>query len=171
MVYILKRVLTQGLAIYAVLVALLLAFFCMDSAIAVEIDRANRTVPLNQAGQQATLTVEQFSKGQHEFNNSCAQCHVDGGTKTNPDVDLSPETLANATPARSNIVSIVDYLIEPTTYDGLKSLAEFHPSKPRADIFPTMRDLSEEDLAAIAGYILAEPKIIGDQWGGGKPKR
>ena len=171
MVYTLKRILTRGLAVYAVLAALILAFAFADGAIAVEIDRANRTVPLDDSGQRATLTVEQFSQGQREFNSSCAQCHIDGSTKTNPDVDLSPETLANATPARDNIKSIVDYLNEPTTYDGLRSIAELHPSKPNADIFPTMRNLSNEDLAAIAGYILAEPNIVGEQWGGGKPRR
>ena len=52
-----------------------------------------------------------------------------------------------------------------------KTTAELHPSKPNADIFPTMRNLSNEDLAAIASYILAEPNIIGDQRGGGKQRR
>jgi photosystem II cytochrome c550 len=31
-----------------------------------------------------------------------------------------------------------------------------------------MRSLSEEDLFAIAGHILAQPQIISEKWGGGK---
>ncbi|WP_265579908.1 photosystem II cytochrome c-550 [Vasconcelosia minhoensis] len=140
-------------------------------AMAVEIDPATLTVPLNDTGEQITLSTEQLAKGQRQFNSSCAQCHVDGGTKTNPDIDLGPRTLALATPPRVSVESIVDYLEHPTTYDGLQSLAELHPSTARAEYFPKMRDLTEDDLTAIAGYILVQPKIVGDQWSGGKPNR
>jgi photosystem II cytochrome c550 len=34
-----------------------------------------------------------------------------------------------------------------------------------------MKNLSESDLTAIAGHILMQPKIMGDQWGGGKTVR
>ena len=140
-------------------------------AVAVEIDNATRTVPLNDAGDQITLTTKQLAIGQREFNGSCAQCHLEGGTKTNPSVDLTPPTLALATPRRDNLESILNYLEKPTTYDGLKSIAELHPSTSRTDLFPKMRDLTKEDLTAISGYILVQPKIVGDQWGGGKPRR
>lgn len=140
-------------------------------AIAVEIDEATRTVPLNASGDQINLTIEQLAVGQRKFNGSCSSCHLAGGTKTNPDIDLGPQTLALATPPRNHIESIVDYLENPTTYDGLQSIEEFHPSTSRSDLFPRMEDLTEEDLTAIAGYILVQPKIIGDQWAGGKPKR
>jgi photosystem II cytochrome c550 len=56
----------------------------------------------------------------------------------------------------------------PTTYDGFEEIAELHPSTKGADIYPKMRNLTEDDLYAIAGYVLLEPKIRGDQWGGGK---
>jgi photosystem II cytochrome c550 len=62
----------------------------------------------------------------------------------------------------------VDYLKNPTTYDGETSIAELHPSLQSSDIFPKMRNLNEEDLKAIAGHILLQPKIWGEKWGGGK---
>ncbi|MEL6350445.1 MAG: photosystem II cytochrome c-550 [Cyanobacteria bacterium J06627_28] len=171
MLYVFKNILTKALAIYIFLVVLVLAFSGVNSAIALEMPTAALTVPLNESGESTTLTTQQFMHGQKKFNDSCAQCHIDGGTKTNPDVDLGPMSIANATPSRNSIKGIVDYLQDPTTYDGLRSLAELHPSMQRADLFPRMRGLTEDDLSAIAGYILAEPKIVGEQWAGGKPKR
>jgi photosystem II cytochrome c550 len=128
-------------------------------------------VPLNVAGDQITLSTKQLTQGQQKFNSSCAQCHLDGTTKTNPSIDLSPTTLAFATPSRNTVESVVDYLKNPTTYDGLQDISELHPSTERTDLFPKMRDLTEDDLTAIAGYILVRPKIVGAQWAGGKPKR
>lgn len=170
MIYILKSILTKALSIYICLMVAMLTFLIVQGAIAGEIDPASRTVASNQSG-QVTFSTQQLVKGQRKFNGSCAQCHIDGASKTNPDVDLGLKTLANATPARNSVEGIVDYLNNPTTYDGLRSLTELHPSTLRADLFPRMRDLSDDDLNAIAGYILAQPNIIGDQWAGGKPKR
>ena len=31
-----------------------------------------------------------------------------------------------------------------------------------------MKNLTKEDLVAIAGHVLLQPKIVGDKWGGGK---
>ena len=56
----------------------------------------------------------------------------------------------------------------PTTFDGLESIAEIHPSIKSANIFPKMRTLTEDDLVAIAGHILLQPKIVAEKWGGGK---
>jgi photosystem II cytochrome c550 len=49
-------------------------------------------------------------------------------TKTNPNVGLDSEALSLATPRRNSVSSLVDYLKNPTTYDGLESIAEIHPS-------------------------------------------
>lgn len=171
MIYVLKSILTKALMLYIVLVISMLVFSVMGSAAAGEINPTARTVTLNDSGEQITLTTQKLMQGQRKFNSSCAQCHVDGGTKTNPDVDLGLQALANATPARDHIEGVLDYMTYPTTYDGLRSLSELHPSTLRADIFPIMRDLTDDDLEAIAGYILAQPNIVGDQWAGGKPKR
>ena len=154
----------------AVLIAITTILW-VNSAFAIEIDAALRTVPLNASDEQITLETKQIAEGQRLFNESCVQCHLDGGTKTNPDVDLGPLALSLATPPRNNVESIVDYLKSPTTYDGSESLAELHPSTSRSDLFPQMRNLTDSDLGVIAGYILTQPGISGEQWGGGKPKR
>jgi photosystem II cytochrome c550 len=140
----------------------------VGSATAAELDAATRTVNLNAQGDTITLTRQQVADGQRLFNNACAICHVGGVTKTNPSLDLAPETLALATPQRDNIAGLVDYMKDPTTYDGEESIAELHPSLKSADIFPVMRNLTDEDLKVIAGHILLQPKILGTRWGGGK---
>ena len=37
-----------------------------------------------------------------------------------------------------------------------------------AELYPAMRDLDDEDLRLMAGYILVSPKVQGTAWGGGK---
>ena len=56
----------------------------------------------------------------------------------------------------------------PTTYDGLESIAEIHPSTKSADIYPRMRSLTDDDLFTIGGHIMLQPKIVTEKWGGGK---
>lgn len=137
-------------------------------AIAAELDQATRTVKLNEAGETTVLSLEQVSEGKRLFNYACGQCHVGGVTKTDPNVGLDPEALALATPRRDNLESLVDYLHNPTTYDGLEPIAELHPSTQSTDIFPKMRNLTEDDLFTISGHILSQPKVLGEKWGGGK---
>jgi len=138
------------------------------STLAIELDEATRTVTLDKTGKFVTLTPEQIKKGKRLFNASCSTCHTGGITKTNPNVGLDPEALSLATPARDNILSLIDYMKNPTTFDGLESISEIHPSIQSADIFPKMRNLSEEDLFSIAGHILVQPKVVSEKWGGGK---
>jgi len=88
--------------------------------------------------------------------------------KNNPNVGLDTESLSLATPPRDSITSLVAYFKDPTTYDGLDSISELHPSIKSADIFPKMRSLTDEDLFAIAGHILLQPKVVNEKWGGGK---
>jgi photosystem II cytochrome c550 len=142
-------------------------FALANFSYAVELDEATRTVPLN-SKKNVTLSLEQVKKGKRLFINTCSTCHVGGVTKTNPNVGLDVEALSLATPARNTIESLVDYIKNPTTFDGLESIAEIHPSIKSADIFPTVRSLTEDDLFAIAGHILLQPKIVAEKWGGGK---
>lgn len=137
-------------------------------SVAIELDEATRTVRADVKGTQVTLTPEQVKRGKRLFNSSCGICHVGGLTKTNPNVGLDPEALSLATPRRDNISALVDYLKNPTTYDGLESIAEIHPSIKSADIYPRMRSLTDDDLYAIAGHIMLQPKIVAEKWGGGK---
>ena len=81
---------------------------------------------------------------------------------------LDPETLALATPPRDSIDSLVDYLKDPTSYDGEYSISDVHPSMRSSDVFVQMRNLDDDDLRLIASYILVAPKVQGLQWGGGK---
>ena len=134
---------------------------------AIELDEATRTVALTST-KTVTLTPEQVKRGKRLFINTCSGCHTGGITKTNPNVGLDPEALSLATPARNTVEGLVDYIKNPTTFDGLESIAEIHPSIKSADIFPTMRALTEDDLFTIAGHILIQPKVLAEKWGGGK---
>jgi photosystem II cytochrome c550 len=142
--------------------------FIVGSATAMELDAAIRTVPLNEKGDTTVLSLKEVKEGKRLFQFACAQCHAGGITKTNQNVGLEPEALALATPNRNSIEGLVDYMKNPTTYDGEEEISELHPSLKSADIFTEMRNLSEQDLEAIAGHILLQPKIVGDKWGGGK---
>lgn len=155
--------------IWLAVVTVFLAFQAfVGGAMAIELDAATRTVPLNEKGESTVLSLEQVTEGKRLFNYACGTCHRGGSTSTNPNVTLSPEALSKALPSRNNLEALVDYMHNPTTYDGLEPIPELHPSTQSADVFPKMRNLTEEDLVAIAGHILLQPKIVGDMWGGGK---
>ena len=153
-----------------VVVATILLTFQMviSSATALELNKTIRTVPLNDKGDTVVLSLKQVKEGKRLFNYACAQCHAGGVTKTNQNVGLEPEALAGALPNRNNIEGLVDYMKNPTTYDGETEISEIHPSIKSANIFRVMRNLTDEDLKAIAGHILLEPKVVGTKWGGGK---
>ena len=155
--------------IWLVAVAVLVCSqFFSAPAIAAELDEATRTVELNDQGDTLVLSLEQVARGRKQFNYACASCHVSGITKTNPTVGLDPESLAGALPPRDNVEALVDYMENPTTYDGLIEISQVHPSLKSTDIYPKMRSLTDEDLVAVAGHILLQPKVIGNLWGGGK---
>ena len=145
----------------------LAAFSFTTSAWAIELDDAVRTLPLTST-KTITFTPEQTKRGKRLFISTCSDCHTGGITKTNPNVGLDTEALALAVPARNTIEGLVDYMKNPTTFDGLESIAEIHPSIKSADIFPKMRALTDEDLFAISGHILIQPKVVNEKWGGGK---
>jgi photosystem II cytochrome c550 len=140
----------------------------VTTASAIELDEATRTIVANESGKTIVLTPEQVKRGKRLFNATCGACHVGGITKTNPNIGLDPEALSLATPRRDNVAALVDYMKNPTSYDGLESIAETHPSIKSADIYPRMRSVTEEDLTAIAGHILLQPKVLTEKWGGGK---
>ena len=140
----------------------------VTTASAIDLDEATRTVVKDSSGNTVVLSPEQVKRGKRLFNATCGACHVGGITKTNPNVGLDPEALSLATPRRDNIDALVDYLKNPTSYDGLESIAEVHPSIKSADIYPRMRSVTEDDLYAISGHILLQPKIVSEKWGGGK---
>ncbi|MEB3349943.1 MAG: photosystem II cytochrome c-550, partial [Cyanobacteriota bacterium] len=125
-------------------------------------------VPASPDGALVTFSEQEIKAGRKLFNTSCGTCHAGGITKTNQNVGLDPETLALATPPRDSVSALVDYLKDPTSYDGEYSIADVHPSLRSSDVFVQMRNLDDEDLRLMAGYILVAPKVQGQQWGGGK---
>ena len=131
-------------------------------------DEATRTVSLNDEGETVMLSLEQLERGKVLFNNTCSVCHKGGSTKTNNNVSLGLGALAGANPPRDNIEALIDYMKNPTTYDGLTEIYEVHPSIRSADLFLRMRNLTDEDLYDIAGHMLVMPKVKGILWGGGK---
>nr|YP_009396923.1 photosystem II cytochrome c550 [Spyridia filamentosa]ARW66109.1 photosystem II cytochrome c550 [Spyridia filamentosa] len=151
---------------FLVFIFLYECFLC--SVKSIELDDITRTVQLDDSGEQVVLTAKQIYRGKRLFNNSCAQCHNGGITKTNPNVGLDLETLSLATPSRDSVLNLVDYMKDPTDYDGQYYIFERHPSIKSANIFPKMRNLTDEDLFAIAGHILVQAKTDSTRWGGGK---
>ena len=142
--------------------------FFVTTASAIELDEATRTIVKDSSGKTMVLTPEQVKRGKRLFNATCGACHVGGITKTNTNIGLDPEALSLAVPRRDNLDSLIDFLKNPTTYDGLDSIAEVHPSIKSADLYPRMRSVTDEDLVAIAGHILLQPKVVAEKWGGGK---
>jgi photosystem II cytochrome c550 len=166
-----QRLLSQGIAsasraLLVLPLVLLLGF--AGTAQAAQWTAEQLTVPAGPDGSSVTFTEQEIKTGRKLFNSSCGECHAGGITKTNQNVGLDPETLALATPARDNVEALVDYMKDPTSYDGEYSIADVHPSIRSSDIFVKMRDLDDDDLRLMAGYILTAPNVQGVQWGGGK---
>ena len=160
----LRRSLGRVLFVLPVLVALVFS----SPALAAQWDAETLTVPADVSGAEVTFTEQEIKTGRKVFNTSCGTCHAGGITKTNHNVGLDPETLALATPSRNSVEGLVDYLKDPTSYDGEYSIADLHPSMRSRDLYPAMRDLTDEDLRLMSGYILVAPKVLGKEWGGGK---
>ncbi|ELR98584.1 photosystem II cytochrome c-550 [Gloeocapsa sp. PCC 73106] len=153
-------------------VIIAVAFFTvhlpLNQAMAVELNEDVRTVKLNPQGQEMVISLQEAELGKRIFNDTCSQCHLGGRTKTNPNVGLRLEALEGAEPPRDNVVALVDYFKYPMTYDGEEEITLLHPNTERSDIFAEMRNLTDADLKALAGYILIQPKVRGVEWGGGK---
>jgi photosystem II cytochrome c550 len=155
--------------VLAVVATLLFVFqFNVSGAAAIDIPEEARTVKATPDGQTVVLSLKEVEKGQRIFNGTCSSCHNSGRSKNNPNVTLGLQDLAGAFPARDNIASMVDYLKKPTSYDGEISLAELHPNTQRSDLYPTMRNFSDEDLENVSGYILTQGNVRGILWGSGK---
>jgi len=156
-------------------VAPLLAGMCLGLAAFIVSPRpafagAIEEVPIvtDAKGSTTNLTKEQLGRGKRLFNAACSTCHVGGGTRTNQNVGLDLESLQGARPRRDNVEGLVDYLNNPTTYDGLVDISEVHPSMKAAKVWPKMRFMKQQDLVDISSYIMYETQVITEKWGGGK---
>nr|YP_009392393.1 photosystem II cytochrome c550 [Caloglossa monosticha]ARW60955.1 photosystem II cytochrome c550 [Caloglossa monosticha] len=135
---------------------------------AVELSEPNNVIQLNESGETTSVKSETLKRGKILFNAKCAQCHNGGITKNNPNIGLDSEALRLATPSRDNLINLVDYIKNPKSYDGVNSISETHPSVNNADIFIKMKNLTDNDLEAIAGYILVQATGLDNKWGAGK---
>ena len=96
---------------------------------------------------------------------NCTKCHLQGKTKTNNNVSLGLKDLSQAEPPRDNLLAIVDYLKNPTSYDGVDDYTELHPNVTRPDIYPELKNFTEDDVYDVAAYTLIAPKLD-VRWGG-----
>ena len=139
-----------------ILVPVLIGLVMVSPAEAARWDSETLTVPGNPEGTEVTFSEQEINTGRKVFNTSCGTCHAGGITKTNQNVGLDPETLALATPARDNVEALVDYMKDPTSYDG-EYIADLHPSMRDAELYPAMRDLTDEER--LMAYILVAPRF------------
>ena len=117
-----------------ILVPVLIGLVVVSPAEAARWDSETLTVPGNPGGTEVTFSEQEINTGRKVFNTSCGTCHAGGITKTNHNVGRDPETLALATPARDNVDALVDYMKDPTSYDGEYSIADLHPSMRDAEL-------------------------------------
>ena len=134
------------------------------SANALSLNEDIRTIPLNEAGETITFTNKEAQKGATLFRANCAQCHFQGKTKTNPNVTLSAESLAYALPARDNLLGLMDYIKNPTSYDGEEDLSLLHINTGVPELWSEIRNYTEEDIKNLAGYILTQVNA-NPKWG------
>jgi photosystem II cytochrome c550 len=155
----------KRLILTAIALVFLFFQFQVNPVAALELDEGTRTIILNEAGETTTLTSEEVTNGQQLFIQNCTKCHLQGKTKTNNNVSLGLKDLSKAEPPRDNLLALVDYLKNPTSYDGEDDLREFHPNVSRPDVFPELRNLTDDDVYDVAAYMLVAPKLD-ERWGG-----
>ncbi len=139
--------------------------FQTNAVNALELNEETRTIALDETGKTTIMSDQQVSNGNRIFIQNCTKCHLQGKTKTNNNVSLGLEDLSKAEPPRDNLLALVDYLKYPTSYDGEDDYTELHPNVTRPDIYPELKNLTEDDVYDVAGYMLVAPKLD-ERWGG-----
>jgi photosystem II cytochrome c550 len=125
------------------------------SAAAVSVDpyitrylRVTEPIPLDVDAQGNTrlFTPVELSQGKALFEKNCLSCHVGGTTLPDPTVPLSLAALQGATPPRNTIQSLVAFLRQPMTYDGMEEAFLCQRISPSW--------MSDVQVEAIAGFVL-----------------
>ena len=145
---------------------------------ATSVEASAIAVVADATGTKQNFTSAQFKEGQKLIKANCGKCHVGGqtyGTYNVKEVNLSMKALSEATPPRSNIASLINYMSEPTSYDGTDKLYDTgrHPKyveqgKAGPDNQVIVR--TKEELNLIAAFILKEA-TYNTSWGKGKDVR
>lgn len=107
-----------------------------------------QSVPLaiDSQGQVRSFSAADLTAGKRFFEENCKNCHVGGSTLPDPTVPLSLEALQGAVPPRDNIQSLVAFLRQPMTYDGMEE-TDFCRTVPESW-------LSEAEAENLAAFIL-----------------
>lgn len=101
---------------------------------------------LNSQGEMRLFSAMQLSQGKRFFEENCKNCHVGGATLPDPTVSLSLEALQAAKPSRDDITSLVAFLRQPMTYDGM---ADTYSCRRVSESW-----LADEPAANLAAFIL-----------------
>lgn len=110
----------------------------------------------NDSGTTQNFDYESLVKGKELFGQNCQSCHVGGATLSRPELPLSLTALQGATPPRTTIDALVNYMRYPLGYDGEDD------NYGCREIKQTW--LSDPEVEAIAGFVLrAAEKAAG--WG------
>jgi photosystem II cytochrome c550 len=114
----------------------------------------------------AAVSEDELRQGKKLFQAECGRCHVGGqtyGTYGSTDVNLSLKGLKGATPPRDTFPALIDYLKNPTSYDGKQKLVE-------TGEHASYTALGDEKLRLIAAHVLKEANN-NPGWGRGKNTR
>ncbi len=76
------------------------------------------SLPLDHQGNTRLFSATDLETGKQLFERNCLNCHVAGGTLSNPSVSLSLADLQGAKPPRDTINALVAYVRQPMEYDG-----------------------------------------------------
>jgi len=110
----------------------------------------------NNSGETQKFNYASLVKGKELFGQNCQSCHVGGATLSRPELPLSLIALQGATPPRTTIDALVNYMRYPLGYDGEDD------NYGCREIKQTW--LSDPEVEAIAGFVLrAAEKASG--WG------
>ena len=102
--------------------------FNLGDAAALEVDEGIRTIPLSAKGGTLVISNEVLSQGQRLFGQNCTKCHIQGKTKTNPNVGLGIDELRGAEPQRDNFEGF-SRLSPKSYYLRWRSFPRFDPSQ------------------------------------------
>lgn len=112
----------------------------------------------------AAPSEAEIRKGKALFKAECGRCHVGGqtyGTYGSTDVNLSLKGLQGAIPPRDSLPALIDYIKNPTSYDGKTKLLE-------TGEHPSFANLDDESIRLISVHMLKEATAPGSIWGKGK---
>lgn len=112
------------------------------------------------ADETHSYTAQDLSQGKQLFEANCLNCHVGGITLPDPTITLSLDALAQATPPRNTVQSLVNFSRQPMTYDGSEESIWCRQVSP-----DWMDDKTLENLAAF--LLRAAEKAPG--WGSSDP--